>query len=53
MEYLMNPHSGTVQTDVEWLAEMHEWGDDEKTREEQFKSLIPVVKDENGDWVEA
>lgn len=42
--YLMNPHTGTVQT-------AQEWADDGYTRENA--ELIEVTLDENGDWVEA
>lgn len=38
--YLMNPHTGSVDTEENWRAEMPGWGD---TAEEQFKSLIEVV----------
>ena len=42
--YLMNPYTGTVQTAEIWEA-------DGFTTENA--DLIEVVKDENGDWVDA
>lgn len=42
--YLMNPHTGSVDTAENWKAEGF-------TKENS--DLIEVVKDENGDWVEA
>ena len=42
--YLMNPHTGTVQTQEDWAA-------DGFTAENA--DLVEVVKDDNGDWVEA
>ena len=42
--YLMNPHTGTVQT-------AQDWADEGFTVDNA--DLIEVVKDENGDWVEA
>lgn len=44
MTYLMNIHTGTVQT-------AQEWADDGFTTENA--ELVEVVKDQNGDWVEA
>ena len=44
MTYLMNIHTGTVQTEAEWADE----GFTVKNAE-----LVEVVKDENGDWIEA
>lgn len=56
-KYLMNPVTGSVGTEESWLSEMSEWevggGHDHKSRDDQFRTLIEVVKDENGDWVEA
>ena len=42
--YLMNPHTGTVQTQEDWAA-------DGFTAENA--DLIEVTQDDNGDWVEA
>ena len=44
MTYLMNIHTGTVQT-------AKEWADDGFTVANA--ELVEVVKDENGDWIEA
>lgn len=53
-KFLMNPFTGSVDTEENWLADMQEWETmDGKTPQEQFDSLIEVVKDTNGDWVEA
>lgn len=55
--YLMNPATGTVDTEENWTAEMSAWtfldedGDEVKS-EEDFDELVEVVKDENGEWVE-
>lgn len=56
--YLMNPATGSVDTKGNWLAEMPTWPgpDDENptqpSPQEQFESLIEVVKNKDGDWVE-
>lgn len=42
--YLMNPHTGSVDTE-------ENWNDEGYTTENS--ELIEVVKDENGEWVEA
>lgn len=47
--YLMNVVTGTVDTKENWLDEMKDWGD---TQQEQFDSLVEVVKDDMGNWVE-
>jgi hypothetical protein len=44
MKYLMNPHTGTVQTEEEWQDEGYT---------QENSELIEVVKDENGDWIDA
>lgn len=46
-KFLMNPHTGTVQTESEWIADAEHdgWGFDES-------ELIEVEQDENCDWVE-
>ncbi|ENE6639053.1 hypothetical protein ABNR98_004462 [Salmonella enterica] len=52
-KFLMNPKTGTVDTEENWLAEMPNWeATVNGTPELQFASLIEVEKDENGDWVE-
>lgn len=52
--YLMNPVTGSVDTKENWLSEMPEWetNQDGLTAQQQFDTLIEVVKDKNGDWVE-
>ena len=50
--FLMNPYTGSVDTEEYWLAEMPIWDESEKTREEQFAELIEVRK-VDGEWVEA
>lgn len=42
--FLMNPHTGTVQT-------ADDWADDGYTPDNA--DLVEVEQDENGDWVEA
>ncbi len=44
MTYLMNINTGTVQTSAEWA-------DDGFNAENA--DLVEVVKDDNGDWIEA
>jgi len=46
----MNPATGSVDTESQWLSDMTTWeGGD---AQEQFDSLIEVVKNSDGDWVE-
>jgi hypothetical protein len=47
-KYLMNPVTGSVDTEENWLAEKESW----KNAEEEMSSLVEVEKDDNGDWVE-
>jgi len=49
-KYLMNPATGSVDTEENWLAVMPAW---EGEQQEQFDSLIEVVKDDDGQWIEA
>lgn len=49
-KFLMNPATGSVDTEENWLAEMSEWEGDQQA---QLDALVEVVKDESGDWVEA
>lgn len=52
--FLMNPATGSVDTKENWLAEMQEWEiENGQTPQEQFDSLVEVVRDGSGDWVEA
>jgi len=60
--YLMNPNTGTVNTEEHWKAEMANWthlNDDGietasvENQHQQFDSLIEVVQDKSGSWVEA
>ena len=48
--YLMNPVTGSVDTESQWLSDMTTWEGD---AQEQFDSLVEVVKNTDGDWVEA
>lgn len=53
-KFLMNPETGSVDTEGNWLAEMPQWEESNgRTPQEQFDSLIEVVKDASGQWVEA
>ena len=48
--YLMNLVTGSIDTESQWLSDMTTWEGD---AQEQFDSLIEVVKNSDGDWVEA
>jgi|TARA_Y100001951_G_C11294393_1_gene274507 hypothetical protein len=48
-KYLMNPATGSVDTEENWLAEMLTWEGDQQA---QFDALIEVEQTESGDWVE-
>lgn len=51
---LMNPCTGSVDTEENWLAEMKDWETSTgQTQQEQFDSLIEVVQDAEGNWVPA
>ena len=47
--YLMNLVTGSVDTESQWLSDMTTWEGD---AQEQFDSLVEVVKNTYGDWVE-
>lgn len=49
-DWLMNPVTGSVDRAYIWASEMKDWEGDQQ---EQWKSLVHVVKDGAGDWVEA
>lgn len=53
-KFLMNPLTGSVATEDEWLAEMPTWEttSDGLTPQQQLDTLIEVVKDKDGHWVE-
>ena len=51
-KFLMNPFTGSVDTEENWLSEMSSWDEDPKECQRQFDTLIEVVKNEHGDWVE-
>jgi len=48
--YLMNLVTGSIDTESQWLSDMTTWEGD---AQEQFDSLVEVVKNTDGDWVEA
>ena len=52
-DMLMNPATGSVYSRGNWLAEMSTWNENSKECQRQFDSLVKVVRDENGDWIEA
>ncbi|KAB0585072.1 hypothetical protein [Edwardsiella anguillarum] len=52
-KFLMNPATGSVDSDENWIAEMPSWNDDPVECQRQFDTLIEVVKDEDGSWIEA
>ncbi|WP_226020018.1 helix-turn-helix domain-containing protein [Serratia symbiotica] len=53
-KFLMNPLTGSVATEDEWLAEMPTWEttSDGLTPQQQLDTLIEVVKDKDDHWVE-
>lgn len=51
-KFLMNPFTGSVDTEENWLSEMSSWDEDPKECQRQFDALIKVVKNDDGDWVE-
>lgn len=53
--YLMNIPTGSVDTKDQWLSEMPTWevSSDGLTPQQQFDSLVEVVMDDDGNWVEA
>lgn len=50
---LMNPVTGSVDTEGNWLAEMKDWetNDEGETPQQQFESLEEVVRDKDGNWI--
>lgn len=48
-KHLMNPATGSVDTEENWLAEMPTWEGDQQA---QFDSLVEVEQDRDGVWVE-
>ncbi|HCA9725818.1 TPA: helix-turn-helix domain-containing protein [Klebsiella pneumoniae] len=52
-KFLMNPPTGSVDTEENWLAEMPTWDEDPAECRRQFDTLIEVVKDADGNWIEA
>ncbi|AUB47402.1 Uncharacterised protein [Klebsiella pneumoniae] len=52
-KFLMNPFTGSVDTEENWLAEMPTWDEDPEECKRQFDTLVEVVKNEDGDWIEA
>lgn len=52
-KYLMNPFTGSVDTEENWRAEMPTWDEDPAECERQFNTLVEVVKNDSGDWVKA
>ncbi|HBR1366646.1 TPA: hypothetical protein L9L56_004470 [Klebsiella pneumoniae] len=52
-KFLMNPLTGSVDTEENWLAEMPTWDEDPAECRRQFDTLIEVVKDAEGNWIEA
>ncbi len=51
-KYLMNPATGSVDTEESWAAEMQTWSDDQQEAQRQFESLIEVELAEDGNWKE-
>lgn len=48
-KHLMNPNTGSVDTEENWRAEMAGWDNEEESVEEQFDALIEVVLADGGD----
>ncbi|UAN18597.1 MULTISPECIES: helix-turn-helix domain-containing protein [Enterobacter] len=51
-KFLMNPVTGSVDTEENWLSEMPSWDEDPAECQRQFDTLIEVEKTQNGEWVE-
>ena len=53
--FLINPSTGSVDTKENWVSEISNWekNKDGNDAQSQFDSLVEVVKDENGDWIES
>ena len=48
-KHLMNPATGSVDTDENWQAESSTWEGDQRG---QLDSLVEVQRDSSGQWVE-
>jgi hypothetical protein len=55
MTYLMNPATGSVDTEENWKEDMETWEENAmgESPQQQFDSLVVVEKDADGNWVEA
>lgn len=51
-KFLMNPLTGAVDTEENWLAEMPTWDEDHEECKRQFETLVKVFKNEDGVWIE-
>lgn len=51
-KFLMNPLTGAVDTEENWLAEMPTWDEDHEECKLQFETLVKVFKNEDGVWIE-
>lgn len=51
--YLMNPATGSVDVEDNWMAEMFTWDDDPAECQRQFNSLIEVIQEAGGNWIAA
>ena len=49
-KFLMNPETGSVDTEENWLSEMSAWDENPDECRRQFRSLVEVVKDQSGEW---
>lgn len=49
----MNPVTGSVDSYENWVADILIWDDSEMTIAEQLATLVPVEKDQDGNWVES
>lgn len=50
--HLMNPHTGSVDTVVNWKLKMDGWeASNGQTQQEQYNSLVQVEKSESGEWI--
>ena len=53
-KFLMNPHTGSVDTEANWKADMASWEttQDGESPQQQFDELVEVQLADDGGWVE-
>ena len=45
-KYLMNPATGSVDTEENWLAEMPSWEGDQQAQLDALAEMAPITKDD-------